>query len=107
MSSQYLNCDHCQESIGAEDVSGLSPSSLGDTPPLIAYAKRLGWSIEPGLDLCPKCVRFTYDEHDEQCILNAIQDPVKRRLVELIFQYASEGPGLTVAEFNEIQELTK
>ena len=50
---------------------------------------------------------FTYTEKDEKRILDAIQDPVKRRLVELIFQYASEGPGLTEAEFNEIQELTK
>lgn len=107
MPSQYLNCDHCQETIGAEDVADQRTSTLGGTPALITYAKRLGWSIEPGLDLCPKCVRFTYDEHDEQRILNAIQDPVKRRLVELIFQYASDGPGLAVAEFNEIQELTK
>jgi hypothetical protein len=70
------------------------PRPLGDTPALIAYAKRLGWSIEQGLDLCPKCAHSTYDEHDERRILNAIQDPIKRRLVELIFQYASDGPGL-------------
>lgn len=49
---------------------------------------------------------FTYTDQDEQRILDAIQDPVKRRLVELIFLYASDGPGLTEEEFNEIQELT-
>ena len=107
MPSQYLNCDHCQATLGAETVTGQHTPTFGDTPDLVAYAKRLGWSIEPGLDLCPKCVRFTYDEHDERRILDAIQDPVKRRLVELIFLYASEGPGLTEAEFNEIQELAR
>lgn len=65
MLSQYLNCDHCQASIRAEDVADQRTPILGDTPDLVAYAKRLGWSIEPGLDLCPECARFTYDDEDE------------------------------------------
>ena len=50
---------------------------------------------------------FTYTDQDEQRILDAIQDPVKRRLVELTFRYASQCGGLYEKDFNEIQELTK
>ena len=50
---------------------------------------------------------FTYTDQDEQRILDAIQDPVKRRLVELIFLYASQCGGLYEKDFNEIQELCK
>lgn len=50
---------------------------------------------------------FTYVEDDERRIFNAIKDPVKRRLVGLIFLYANDGPGITERDFNEIQEITK
>jgi hypothetical protein len=50
---------------------------------------------------------FTHNDEDETHILDAIQNPVKCRLVELVFQYASAGPGLTEAEFKEIQEIVK
>ena len=50
---------------------------------------------------------FTYDDQDEKRILEAITDPVKCRLVELVFKYASDGAGLTETDFKEIQELTK
>ena len=49
---------------------------------------------------------FTYTDQDEQRILDTIQDPVKRKLVELIFSYASQCGGLDEQDFNEIQELT-
>ena len=107
MSSQYLNCDHCQATLKAEAVTGQRPSTFSDPPDLVAYAKQLGWSIQPGLDLCPKCVRFTYDDEDEKRILESITDPVKRRLVELIFSYASQCGGLYEKDFNEIQELAQ
>ena len=50
---------------------------------------------------------FTYNDQDEKRILESITDPVKRRLVELIFLYASDSAGLTEADFKEIQELCK
>jgi hypothetical protein len=50
---------------------------------------------------------FTHNDEDETHILDAIQNPVKCRLVELVFQYASAGPGLTEAEFKEIKEIVK
>ena len=51
---------------------------------------------------------FTYNDQDEKRILDSIQDPVKRRLVEMLFYQASTyGPGLSEAEFNEVKELAK
>ena len=50
---------------------------------------------------------FTYTDQDEKRILESITDPVKRRLVELIFSYASQCGGLYEKDFNEIQELAQ
>lgn len=50
---------------------------------------------------------FTYSDQDEKAILESIQDPVKRRLVELIFLYASDGAGLLEKDFKEIKEICK
>lgn len=50
---------------------------------------------------------FTYSEQDEKTILESIHDQVKRRLVELIFLYASDSAGLLEEDFNEIKEICK
>lgn len=62
MPSQYLNCDHCQATLGTEVVTGQRTPTFGDTPDLVAYAKSLGWVVDYALDLCPECA--------ELCVIN-------------------------------------
>lgn len=108
MSSQYLKCDHCNATIGAEEVAKHSTPTFGDTPDLIAYAKELGWELSDGDDRCPWCADrlFTYDDEDVKRVLDDAAGPSLRRLAELAFEYAAQAGGFTRGEFTEVHRLT-
>jgi hypothetical protein len=50
-------------------------------------------------------MEFTYNDQDEQRILFSITDPIIKRLVEMLFDQACNGPGLSKQEFDELEQL--
>lgn len=59
MASQYIKCDTCGATLGAEQVIKDRHVGFGDTPELLRKAVDLGWKIEGNTHICPQCVKET------------------------------------------------
>lgn len=57
MPSQYIKCDTCGKTLGAEQVIKDRHVGVGDTPALLKAAESFGWRVQGDMHTCPTCVQ--------------------------------------------------